>query len=315
MSPLGRRHLQSARSVSSSDITHGRELNSSNTGPEAAGYSSLPEWPGSSNITTDGTVIEGYRFTNNGPSVYADNVVLRGCEFRATGPQFWIMRNEGTNLLVEDCRFRPDDSDGPETTMAQSYQQGIKCFGVARGLTVRRCEFWGFGNAIEFEPTNSTITNPVVVEDTWMHHAAAITYSGVDEYHHDGILSSYASSYVQVRRCKIASLGNTNALAFQSTGGQWSHCTITDSYFSGFGWTTNFGDSYGSNNFVFTGNDFSTEYNVDYGPGPGEWDDATSVWANNKWVVPAGAQWGNPTWNGQYWWPGDMKSGGHLADY
>lgn len=297
-------------------ITHGRQLNATNTGPEAAGYTSLKTWTGSTSITTNGTVIEGYRFVNGAPSVYADNVVLRGCEFRSTGPQWWIVRNEGKNLIVEDCRFRPDATNGPETTMAQSYQQGIKCFGVARGLTVRRCEFWGFGNAIEFEPTNSTSTTPIIVEDTWMHHAAAITYSGSDEYHHDGILSSYASNNVRVRRCKIVSLGNTNALAFQSTGGKWSDCIVTDSYFSGFGWTVNFGDSYGSTRFVFTGNEFSTELKSDYGPGPANpWDDATSTWSNNKWIVPAGAQWGNAAWNGQYWWPGDGKTGGHASDY
>jgi hypothetical protein len=301
---------------SSGTITHGSQLNATNTGPEAAGFTNLVEWPGPGHdITEDGAVLEGYRFTNNGPSVYANDVTLRGCEFRNTGPQSWIVRNEGQNLTVEDCRFRPDDTDGPETTMAQSYQQGIKCFGDARGLTVRRCEFWGFGNAIEFEPEVSSEAMPLVVEDTWMHHAAAVDYEGSDEYHHDGILCSYAAGWVQVTRCRIGSEGNTNALAFQSTGGAWHDCTITDSEFSGFGYTLNFGDSAGCNRFVFTGNDFSTQYDVVYNGGPPN-PLNNLTWSNNHWRVPAGAAYGNPAWDGRFWWPGDDKTqGGHATDY
>lgn len=298
-------------------ITHGRQLTSSNVGPAAAGYTNLQVTTDFTAISTPGTIIENKLFDGDAPSVNADNVTFRGCEFRVTSPQWWILRGNAANLVVEDCLFRPKDTNGPETTMAQSYQQGIKLFGTARGLTVRRSEFWGFGNAIEFEPECSSQAQPIIVEDTYMHHAAAITYVGADEYHHDGILCSYAAGWVQVRRCKIHSLGNTNALAFQSTGGGWSNCVIEDNSFSGFGYTLNFGDSWGSTNFTFTDNDFSTEYDVVYHGGPpNPWDDVTSVWSGNRWKVPAGAAFGNPAWDGNFWWPADGKtSGGHATDY
>lgn len=293
-------------------VTHGRQLDTTNTGPEAAGYT-LTAWTGGSSFTTPGQVIEGKRLSNT--AVLADNVTFRGCEFKCTAVADFVVRIDGANNTVfEDCRWRPANTDTPPVSMAQSYQQGIKMFS-GEGLTVRRCEFWGFGNAIEFEPINSTETNPIVVEETWMHDAAAYGYVGSDEYHHDGILSSYAAGWVQVRRCKIASLGNTNALAFQTIGGKWHDLIIEDNYFSGFGWTINLGDDFGSQNVVFTGNDYSTEFNADWGTMANPTPTGVFVWHDNRWRVPEGAQWGNPAWDGQFWWPNDKKNGGHATEY
>jgi hypothetical protein len=292
-------------------VTHGRQLDTTNTGPEAAGYT-VTNWTGGSSFTTPGQVIEGKRLSNT--AVLADNVTFRGCEFRCTAVQDFVVRVEASNTTFEDCRWRPAATNTPPVSMAQSYQQGIKWF-EGTGMTVRRCEFWGFGNAIEFEPANTTQSAPLVVEECWMHDAAAYGYNGSDEYHHDGILCSFANDWVVVRRCKIASLGNTNALAFQTTGGAWGDLVIEDNYFSGFGWTINLGDDAGAHRVTFTGNDYSTEFNADWGAGSFPWFDADSTWSGNHWVVPAGAQWGQSSWNGNYWWPNDAKNGGHATEY
>ena len=284
-------------------ITHGRQLSAANTGPEAAGYT-LTAWTGSYLFNTNGQVVTGKRFTNVGPQVTANGVTFRGCEFRQTDPEFFVMRLDGQDAVFEDCRWRPDTTSATPVTLAQSYQQGIKMFNGV-GLTVRRSEFWGFGNAIEFEPSSSTQAHPILVEECWMHDAA--DQAGAT-YHHDGILSSYAASYITVRRCRIVSGGNTNAIAFQTPAGQgnWSNLVLTDNQFGGFGYTVNLGDDRPSANVTFTGNEFIPTPAPVFGPFKNNWSGftGTNTWSGNVWST------------GGYWWPGDgTGTGGHGSDY
>ena len=284
-------------------VAHGRQLDTTNTGPEAAGYA-LAAYTGSYTISASNVTFTGLRFPD-GCYITGDNVTFRGCEFRCTTPDGYVVRPDGQNALFEDCRFRPAATDTTPVSHAASYQQGIKVLNGV-GLTVRRCEFWGFGNAIEFEPTSSTQSQPVVVEECWMHDAADQANS---VYHHDGILSSTGASWVTVRRCKIASGGNTNAIAFQTQAGgtRWSDITLTDNQFGGFGYTVNLGDDIPSNNVVFTGNEF-TRSPVDplFQPLKNVWGNftGTRVWSGN--VHAAGG----------YWWPGDtFNATGHATDF
>jgi hypothetical protein len=288
-----------------------------NTGPDAAGYTSRSLWTGSYLISGSNQVITGRQFTGIGPQVTGNNVTFRGCEFKETYVDGFLMRLDGINCTFEDCRWRPGDTASPPViTRAQSYQQGIKMINGV-GLTVKRCDFWGFGNAIEFEPSSSTQTNPIIIQDSWFHHAADQAGS---TYHHDGILSSYAASYITVDHNSIVSGGNTNAIAFQTPAGlgNWSDLTITNNLLGGFGYTVNLGDDRPSNNVTFTGNTFTTEIEPIYGPFKNNWAafTGTRVWSGNRWKVPAGAAYGNPAWNDLYWWPTDGKNtGGHIGDY
>ncbi|QQS20310.1 right-handed parallel beta-helix repeat-containing protein [Candidatus Saccharibacteria bacterium] len=275
-----------------------------NTGPEAAGYTNLTAWTDGYLIgpTYSNTVISGKIFDGIGPQVTGNNVTFRGCIIRETYPNGFLLRLDGTNTTFEDCRFTPAVGVMPPVSLAASYQQGIKMINGV-GLTVRRCEFWGFGNAIEFEPSSATQANPILVEDCWMHDAA--DQSG-DTYHHDGILSSYASSWVSVDHCRIVSGGNTNAIAFQSTGGQWSKIVVNNCLLGGFGYTVNIGDSFGGNNITLTNNVFDTSIVCDWGPFKNDWSGftGTNVWQGNTWDT------------GGYWWPTDGAStGGHGSDW
>lgn len=287
-----------------------------NTGPEAAGYSSLATWGSSYLISTNSLVITGQRFVSIGPQVTGNNVTFRGCEFQETFPDGFAMRLDGTNTTFEDCRWRPITNTTPPITRTQSYQQGIKMINGV-GLTVKRCEFLGFGNAIEFEPGSSTISNPILVQDSYFHDAADQAGS---TYHHDGVLSSAASQYITLDHNSIQSGGNTNAIAFQTPGGgaAWNHLTITNNLLSGFGYTVNIGDDVASANVTFTGNVFSTLIEPGFGPFKNNWAafTGTNVWSGNKWSVPAGAAYGSGAWDGLYWWPTDGKTtGGHATDY
>lgn len=296
---------QPSWSGGSGSVTHGRQLSTANTGPEAAGYT-LTDWTGSYLFNTPNQVVTGKRFVNVGPQVTVAGVIFRGCEFRQTDPNFFVMRLDGTDTLFEDCRWRPDTTSTTPVTFAQSYQQGIKMF-TGLGLTVRRSEFWGFGNAIEFGGGNASAIHPITIEECWMHDAADQANA---TYHHDGILSSDGVSYVNVRRCKIASGGNTNAIAFQTPAGgtAWSNLILQNNQFGGFGYTVNLGDDIPSNNVTFTGNEF-TRSPVDpvYGPFKNNWAafTGTNVWSGNTKAS-----------DGLYWWPGDgTTTAGHATDY
>lgn len=290
--------------------------NASNTGPEAAGYTITSTVSTPTNYNTDDQVITGVRFTDI-PTVNADRVTFRGCEWKITDVDFFITRLNGLDAVFEDCRFRPADTDAPPVTRAQSYQQAIKMFDGAAGLRVSRCEFWGFGNAIEFGPGNSTEAHPLIVEDSYFHDAADQAGS---TYHHDGVLSSNPSEFVTLHHNTIVSGGNTNAIAFQSVAGdpQWDHLIITNNLLGGFGYTVNLGDDIGAANVTFTGNVLTTLIEPIFGPFKNDWAGFGGVneWSGNKYLVPAGAEYGDPSWNGQFWWPTDGKlTGGHAADF
>jgi hypothetical protein len=178
-------------------------------------------------------------------------------------------------------------------------------------LTVRYCDFWGFGNAISVN--GSTQAKPQVFEHNWIHDAAADGGS----YHTDGIgsLSGAGSmSYAVINHNRIDSAGNTNGLAFQQ--GVYDHTTITNNYFGGFGycvavWSTN---TY----TTFTDNTFSTEILPVFGPCyPHNFSTTTgSTWRRNRWKVPSGAAWGNPAHDGWFWIPGgtDASAVGYSDD-
>lgn len=289
--------------------------NASNTGPEAAGYT-LTNYSGGATFSTNNQTVTGQRFTGVGPDVTANNVTFKGCEFQETFPNGFAFRIDGAGCRFEDCRWRPISNNTPPFTLAQSYQQGIKMFTTARGLTVLRSEFYGFGNAVEFEPECSQLATPILIQDSYMHDAADQSGS---TYHHDGVLSSTGSQYVTIDHCTIVSGGNTNAVAFQNTvtGAPWDHLTVRNSLLGGFGYTVNFGDDYAVSNATFTGNVFTTLIAPNFGPFKNNWAGftGTSTWSGNKYFY-AGGPYGDPSWDGKFWWPTDgLNTGGHDTDY
>jgi len=285
-----------------------------NTGYQAwPGYTgSLTPYSGANPVTTSGATIEGFHVTEELSIGTAGNrpsgVTFRGCLFEVTAPNFPNVQDYGTNTTFEYCTFRPADTTAPPVSFAQSYQFGINHSGV--GLTARRCEFWGFGNAIQLD-ASSNASNPVLVEYCYMHDAAD---QARDVYHHDGILSSNGGpnvSHITIRGNTIVSGGNTNAIALQVDPGNpqyYSNITVVGNLVGGFGATVNVGgDGVGNSNVVFTDNTLTTLIQPLFRELYGWSDGNGNLWRRNRWYVPPGAAYGNSADSGKYWTPSGVS--------
>lgn len=286
-----------------------------NTGFQAwPGYTgSLTTYTGPNPITTNGTTVEGMHFTGETSIGTAANrptgVTFRGCLFELTLPQMPNVQDYGTGTTFEFCTFRPSAVAAPPVTMAQSYQFGINHSGL--GLVARRCEFWGFGNAIQLD-VSSNATHPVTIEYCYMHDAA--DQAGSD-YHHDGILSSNGGpnvSHITIRGNTIISGGNTNGIALQVDPGSpayYSDITVTGNLVGGWGATVNLGgNGTGNTNVIFTDNTLTTLIAPLFRELYGWSDGSGNLWRRNRWYVPPGAQYGNPADSGKYWTPAGVST-------
>jgi hypothetical protein len=67
-------------------------------------------------------------------------------------------------------------------------------------------------------------------------------------------------SNISARHCTIASIGNTNGIAYQNAGPAYSGLSVINCYLSGFSSTVDMGHNVpGNNNFTFTDNIFGTD--------------------------------------------------------
>ena len=181
--------------------------------------------------------------------------------------------------------------------------------GIQGQITVDHSDFWGWGNGIQFG--RSSQAKPFVVRNSWFHDARKD--GGID--HTDAILENYGgASYMVFDHNTIVSDGNTNGLALQN-GNQtgYTNVTITNNYFSGFGYTINMcGYFQGCANITFTDNTFGTDIKPVWGALYGWSDGSGNLWRRNKWHVVPGGYYSNNTDDGSYWWPDGTLS---TSDY
>jgi hypothetical protein len=294
----------------------------SNTGyNHAPGYSgSLSDCSGvtiQSNTTYSGCSFpDGVSVGTSGSPV--SNVTFTGDDFIGNEPQSALVLLFGSNITFSYDTFQPDVSAPPATSSA-NYEYGLEADGAyythVGQLEVDHSNFWGFGNAIDV--TGSTQSAPQVYADNYIHDADTLSAQG---YHVDGIgdlNSGDTDSYVTITGNTIVSAGNTNGIAYQY--GPYSHFTITNNYFSGFGYTVHIGTS-GPTDSVFENNVWGTDFEPDWGPIYG-WDNSTNTWSGNKIEVVPGTTWMASGNNGLYWWPTDGNPSspsqivGHTTDY
>jgi len=311
-------------------------------GPGAAplsvpvGYRNAPGYTGSLTTWTDpisdlepNTTYSGYYFPTGAYGIVASDVTFVGCLFEANrvtdANTCGVFATPCSNIKFSYCTFQPSAVDTWPVSYDNGYQYGIDQRGIS-GLTVDHCEFWGFGNAIEI--STSSESAPDVFTWNWIHDPRAD--GGVD--HTDGILCNdgITDMYLVVAHNTIASEGNTNGLALQYSSAPYNQVSVTDNYFSGFGYTCNMGGSVGGTDMTFAGNVWAADFEPTYGPLYGdEFASQTgSSWSGNKIYVPtdsplygADASWMAPGNSGLYWWPGDTLPGsdtaiiGHATDY
>jgi hypothetical protein len=304
--------------------------------PDASntGYKRAPDYPGSlttysstaiAGVACSGPITSGktYRFCDfpgglfvGSTSNAVSNVTFYGCRFHSVAVDGVLVALFGDNLTFDYSTFEPNGTfvAGQQIAHNSSYQYGIAAdgsYGAHVGqLTVSHSDFWGFGNAID--TAGSTQAKPQVFRDNWIHDAAN---DGNGDYHTDGIGTLSGSgngSYVVLDHNTISSPGNTNGVAFQQ--GTYSHFTITNNLFSGFGYTVALWAT-GSGGHTFTGNTFSTALKPVFGPlyPQSFWSTSGSVWKCNKWLVPAGSS-GNAADNGKYWTPNGVSATDYLGN-
>jgi hypothetical protein len=225
------------------------------------------------------------------------NVTFLGCLFAGDKVDDATVAVYSDNVTFDYSTFAPLDAKTPPVAHTASSQYAIDQRRAGQ-LTVDHSDIWGFANGIEMGW--STRDKPFTVRDSWFHDARAD--GGTD--HTDAILSSDGGpAFMVIDHNTISSAGNTNGLAFQHSDAYYSDVTVTDNYFSGFGYTVNIGgDGKGNQRVTFTGNTFGTDLKPVFGPLYG-WGGANAVWRGNKWRVAPGGYDKNSADDGKFWWP------------
>ncbi|NUP53862.1 MAG: hypothetical protein HOW97_42065 [Catenulispora sp.] len=274
--------------------------NASNTG-----YLHAPGYPGKlttftgtlqSNHTYKYMYFPGETFVGNWDGGL-QNVTFIGCLFAGDKVDDATVAVYSDNVTFDYSTFAPLNVKTPPVAHNASSQYAIDQRRAGR-LTVDHSDLWGFANGIEMGW--STSAKPFTVRNSWFHDARAD--GGTD--HTDAILSSDGGpAFMVIDHNTIASIGNTNGLAFQHSDAYYTDITVTNNYFTGFGYTVNIGgDGKGNQRITFTGNTFGTDLKPVFGPLYG-WGGTATVWRANKWHVAPGGYDKNSADDGKYWWP------------
>lgn len=282
-----------------------------------AGFQAAPDYPGSLTTYTGPAVITtgnqtfNFMLMQNGIDVGAvgagiNNVTFHGCHFTGTGTSSYLVATYGgsvpsDNITFEFCTFDPGAA--PPIAFANSIQYCLEAQGsfnaAVNNLTVKNCEFWGFGNCIE-DNGGSTVAHPHIYRHNYLHDPSN---DGGGIYHTDGIgnlNSGTQDGEIFEFNSFVFPNGNTNCLANQA--GTYSNITIRHNLFCGDGYSV---AQWANTSTTFTDNFFSTVNTVQFGPLYPQtfWTGGTSLWRRNIWLVPTGAAWGTASNDGKFWLP------------
>jgi hypothetical protein len=265
--------------------------------------------------------------------------IFDGCVFDGTKPNDDTVRDYTSNVTTFNyCTFKPDQLTAPPgnngtvssahaapgTPYSQSWQYAGR-LGTAIWV-MDHCDVWGNAG---LEVLNGTAGQHNIFNACYIHDCSDTDGSGGSGYHQDGIGpdSTGPETFIDVTNCTIASLGNTNGIAFQGDNG-CHDITVTGNYISGWGLAVSLaaGTSYLNDyNITFTDNVYSAELAAVFGPlygAPWTWSSAGSgspgtgmLWRRNRYQARAGDGNGNfsAADNGRYWYPTDNAS--HASDY
>ena len=311
-----------------------------------------------SGTTANPTVYTGYVFTGaltisgqniifvscdfvsgtSGVTVSGSNITFIGSRFQSNQVQYYNVNTTGTNITFLYDSFTPlvslvasppgevwPSAGAGQNTLVMTnnvnatdgnsgYEFGVNINGGGP-ITIDHCDFWGFGNAIVFNNPTST---QMIVTSNWIHDAANISPQG---YHTDGpgyLNGGAGPSNILVQGNTIASLGNSNGIAFQAATSGYSGINLINNFNSGFGNTVapgEPGNAHFSNSSVMFnvwGTDVENYFEPLYSnsfPSTGN-----SVWACNLMSFRSGTTWTNqdnfsPTsaLDGKYWVPSSAR--------
>jgi hypothetical protein len=255
-------------------------------GAQNTGYRNAPGYPGAlqpysptpiagndcSGPITSGKTYSFCLFENGfrvgDASTHPTGVTFVGCRFTSNSLDDANVATHGDDIVFDYCSFEPSQSAAPPTPYSNGYQYGIDQRYDGK-LTVDHSDFWGWGNAIQIG--FSSQAKPLTIANSWFHDAR--DDGGID--HTDAILENYGGpgfSYMTFHHNTIVSVGNTNGLALQNgNDAGYDHTTVTENYFSGFGYTVNLGGGKTITNTVFTDNVWGTDLQQTYFNYYGPW--------------------------------------------
>lgn len=256
------------------------DASTSSGGASSSGDSGAPSaWPDASNTgIPDGACASGLRDAVEDDLRPATGQVFECVRFADGTP---YISDEVSSITYRFCRFESDSVDafvnvqGGSVTFEDSEFAGgvgtwIRTAYAGNDLTVRRCDFSGMANAVEFGTRN------VVIEDNYVHD-----FGSVDpEQHADGIQSANETPDLRVHHNSVflnAVTGGTGALMLWGTG----NSSVTDNLVAGGGYTL-----YLDGPMVITGNRISTKFSErsgEYGPVYPSQNLADATWSDNRW--------------------------------
>lgn len=204
-------------------------------------------------------VFECVRFAAGTPYITQDvsKITYRFCRFESNNVDEFV-NVQGAAVTIEDSEF----AGGVGTWIRTSYS--------GNDLIVRRCDFSGMANAVEFGTRN------VLIEHNYVHD-----FGSVDpEQHADGIQSGDETADLHVHHNSVflnAVTGGTGALMLWGTG----NSSVTDNLVAGGGYTL-----YLDGAMTITGNRVSTvfsERSGEYGPVYPSQRLGDATWSDNRW--------------------------------
>ncbi len=311
--------------------------------PDAAntGYAQATGYPGSltdcSGVTIRSNTTYSFCDFTDGLDIGSSdssptNVTFVGCRFASHNMLDADVADYGSNITISYSTFEPNtvpasaEPTSPYATAiarSNSYQYGLDQRHPG-ALTIDHSDFWGFAEAVQLG--YSSRSGPVTISNTWIHNPRDPGGSDPStDDHTDGILENYGGlSYMTFDHNSIIGDGNTQALALQGTR-PYNHITVTNNYFSGYGYMVCIGAHTPDTNMVFAGNVWGTEFKPGFGP---MYDGVSfttqglgGVWRDNTIQVTPGTSWMAAGNNHLYWWPDDTNPSsshqivGHTRDF
>lgn len=189
---------------------------------------------------------------------------------------------------------------------ASCYQYGVRT-GFVGDFSMDHCDVWGCQNAVDLR--DNTAVN-IVVDNCWIHDFGN---DNSHVYHQDGpgqLGGGACPSNIRITNNTIASIGNTNALAFQGGTGSFNNIYVSGNYFSGFGNTIDMCHNQpGSTNLIFIDNTIGNDIAILNSPLYANFSavftqisNPTNLWRRNKVFARVGDTYRWST-SGQYMWP------------
>jgi hypothetical protein len=292
--------------------------------------------------TISGSYIEfiscDFNSGTGGVLVSGSNITFIGDRFQSNSVEDYNVETTGTNITFSYSSFTPLASfytsppgaawpsagAGQNTTTQTTgvnaingndgYEYGV-LINSGGPVTIDHSDVWGFGNSIDFMSTSAQMT----ITNNWIHDAAN---ASPQSYHIDGpgyLNGGAGPSNITIIGNTIATIGNTNGIAFQAATSGYDNLRIEGNYLSGEEYTVAFGQpgTTRPTNSTFTRNVFGTDIEEIYGPLYGtSWTAGTnSLWACNTLAFAVGTTWTDQSgWkpllaiNGLYWTPNSAIS-------